>query len=80
MKAGNNLWWDQIDYYQSLHAGVTGPQAEKEVFKMVCTRMIQEGMSQEDIRTMFKDTFNIGYSAFYNRWNNAEGICHRIKS
>ena len=64
MKSGNDLWWDQVRDLQE-EIGGHYKEVEVEVFKRIYERM--RGMKQEEILKHFKETFNIGQSAFYAR-------------
>jgi hypothetical protein len=68
MKAGNNAWWDQVrNLHEGMPPGTHFKTAELEVFRILYTRMIGDGMTQGAIREHFKEVFNLGYSAFYGR-------------
>jgi hypothetical protein len=72
-RSGNDLWWDQVLLMKD---ELGDPKAhykdvEIETFKRLYLRMKDDGMKQDEIRQHFKDTFNLGYTAFYTRLRKA---------
>ena len=63
---GNTIWWGQVQEKQHT-LGVHYQEAELELFAQVIRLMVKDGMTMTQIREHFKNTFNIGMSAFYAR-------------
>lgn len=70
MKTGNDLWWSQV---QDLHTQEGGKrhyqEVEADLFYQLYKIMKEDNMTSEEIRLHFKETFGLGYSAFYTRVN-----------
>ena len=67
-KVGNDLWWSQVSaIHETMPKGTHFKEAEIELFYRLYSRMREDGMNQEQIRSHFVTTFNIRYGAFYTR-------------
>ena len=67
--SGNDLWWSQVqEMHEDMGTGeVHFKRAEVELFYRLYKRMKDDQYTSAQIRDHFESTFNIKYTAFYNR-------------